>query len=72
LTEWTCEVCGYRVTAVRSIRTTRGNKVPDSMPWILWNSPVEVRPRERAARPGSLREGTHPVGTPGNPEHQVP
>ena len=31
-------------------------EVPDSMPWILWNSPVEVRPRERAARPGSLRE----------------
>ena len=30
--------------------------LPDSMPWILWNSPVEVRPRERAARPGSLRE----------------
>jgi hypothetical protein len=25
-----------------------GKKVPDSMPWILWNSPVEVRPRERA------------------------
>jgi hypothetical protein len=31
-------------------------EVPDSMPWILWNSPVKVRPRERAARPGSLRE----------------
>ena len=26
------------------------------MPWILWNSPVKVRPREWAARPGSLRE----------------
>jgi hypothetical protein len=26
------------------------------MPWILWNSPVKVRLRERAARPGSLRE----------------
>ena len=34
----------------------RMKKVPDSMPWILWNSPVEVRPRERAARPGSSRE----------------
>jgi hypothetical protein len=33
-----------------------GIMVPDSMPWILWNSPVKVRPRERAARPGSLRE----------------
>ena len=30
--------------------------VPGSMPWILWNLPVEVRPRKRAARPGSLRE----------------
>ena len=30
--------------------------VSGSMPWILWNSPVEVRPRERAARPGSLGE----------------
>jgi len=28
-------------------RTQR--KVPDSMPWILWNSPVEVRPWERAS-----------------------
>ena len=45
-------------------RTVR--KVPDSMPWILWNLPVKVR------RPGSLRKGTHCVGTPGNPEHQVP
>jgi hypothetical protein len=26
------------------------------MPWILWNSPVKVRLRERAVRPGSLRE----------------
>jgi hypothetical protein len=26
------------------------------MPWILWDSPVEVRPRERAAHPGSSRE----------------
>ncbi len=31
-------------------------RVSGSMPWILWDSPVEVRPRERAARPGSLRE----------------
>ena len=31
-------------------------KVPDCMPWIPWDSPVEVRPRERAARPGSSRE----------------
>jgi hypothetical protein len=32
-------------------------KVSDSMPGILWSSPMKVRPRERAARPGSLREG---------------
>ena len=39
--------------------------VPASMPWIPWDSPVELRPRERAARPGSLREGTRSTGTPG-------
>jgi hypothetical protein len=40
-----------------------GKKVPDSMPWIPWDSPVEVRPRERAAHPGSLREVPRVTGS---------
>ncbi len=47
---------GLRRALTTSVWFPNSNKVPDSMPWILWNLPVKVRPRERAARPGSLGE----------------
>jgi len=54
-----------------TIRCTE-RKVPDSMPWILWNSPVEVRPRERAARPGSSREVSRVTGSTEFPDERPP
>ena len=41
------------------------------MPWILWDLPVEVRPREPAARPGSLREVPRVTGSTEFPDERV-
>jgi len=41
------------------------------MPWILWNSPVKVRPRERAARPGSVRKVPRVTGSTEFPDERA-
>lgn len=46
LTGWTGEVCGYRVTAVRSIRTARDKQVP-----------VCARCKRRGSFPRSVYDG---------------
>lgn len=47
---------GWMANGYVTSRYGQGRRVPDSMQWILWDSPAEARPREWPARPGNLRE----------------